>query len=197
MLIPTTVPNLMKFGSFVLQGRWGIGKGELLLLLFFFFLAVTSSPHPPLMMSIVLKQANSYNCIFTSLCDRMTTGYWSCAIKRGKKYRWHRVFFFPSNRFVPDVWILIISLGLNSRHNIDFCLMKERESETPSRRWYLQEMFCLFFQICQSRTRNPKSKWASESSFVLDPIFISPLIDRLENSFVKTCGRILKVEPVN
>ena len=29
MLIPTTVPNLMKFGSFVLQGRWGIGKGVL------------------------------------------------------------------------------------------------------------------------------------------------------------------------
>lgn len=34
MLIPTTVPNLMKFGSFVLQGRWGIGKGELLLFFF-------------------------------------------------------------------------------------------------------------------------------------------------------------------
>ena len=46
---------------------------------------------------------------------------------------WFGFFFlFPSNRFVPDVWILIISLGLNSRHNIDFCLMRERESEDPS-----------------------------------------------------------------
>lgn len=35
-------------------------------------------------------------------------------------------------------------------------------------------------------------KRASESPFILDPVFISPLIDRLENSSVKTCGRIQK-----
>lgn len=51
MLMPTTVPNLMKFGSFILQGRWGIGKGKL-----FFFLAVTSSPPSPTKKS-VLKEA--------------------------------------------------------------------------------------------------------------------------------------------
>lgn len=54
MLIPTTVPNLMKFGSFMLQGRWGIGKG---MLFFLPFLAVTSSPHPPRVTNSVLKQA--------------------------------------------------------------------------------------------------------------------------------------------
>lgn len=173
MLIPTTVPNLLKFGSFILQGRWGIGKGELCL--FFFFLAVTSSPHPPFMMNSVLKQAKEYcNFICTRLCDKMTVRDRSCARKRWKKYRWHHVVFFPSNRFVPDVWILIISLGLNSRHSIDFCLMGEWESENPSRWWYLQEMFCLFFWICQSRPRNPKFPNEPLSHPLFWPQFLSP-----------------------
>lgn len=51
--------------------------------------------------------------------------------------------------------------------------------------------------LSKQNQKSQISKWASESPFVLDPIFISLVIDRLENSFVKTCGRILKVESLH
>lgn len=122
----------------------------------------------------------------------MTVRDRSCAIKRWKKYRWHNVVFFPSNRFVPDVWILIISLGLNSRHSIDFCLMGEWERESIPVMVFTGNVLPLLLNLSKQTQKSQISKWASESSFVLAPIFISPVIDRLENSFVKTCGRILK-----
>lgn len=125
MLIPTTVPNLMKFGSFVLQGRWGIGKG----VLFFSFpswrwhhlliLPVwrTVSSNKPSNWLYIYKTLWQNDCRRLELCCK--------TMEEIQMASWF--FFFPSNRFVPDVWILIISLGLNSRHNIDFCLMRERE----------------------------------------------------------------------
>lgn len=52
---------------------------------------------------------------------------------------------------------------------------------------------CLSSQICQSKARKPQiSKRASDSPFVLDLGFISPVIDRLENSSGRHVVRLLK-----
>lgn len=89
----------------------------------------------------------------------------------------------PSNRFAPDVWILIISLGLNSRHNIDFCLMGgDKRVRSCPRDGIYRKCLLLLSNLSKQSQKPQISKRASDSPFVLDLVFISLVTDRLENS---------------
>lgn len=124
----------------------------------------------------------------------MTVRGWGCAIKRWKKYRWHNVVFFPPFQQICARCVNIDNFsGAQLKAQYRFLFdggMREWESVPVM--VFTGNVLPLLLNLSKQTQKSQISKWASESSFVLAPIFISPVIDRLENSFVRTCGRILK-----
>lgn len=149
MLIPTTVPNLMKFGSSILQGRWGIGKGKL----FFSW----QWHHLPPNYKQCPQKSQEHNLVFTRLCDKVTSRDQSCAAKQLRKYRWHNAFFPLSFQQICARCVNIDNFSgaqLKAQYRFLFDGWIREGESVPG--MVFTGNVCLCSQICQSRARNPK-----------------------------------------
>lgn len=196
MLIPLTVPNLMKFGFYGLQQRWGIGKGDTfffwqwhhLLILLLWGIVLFNKPRSNITLYLQACVINDFRRL--ELCSQ---NHW----RNTDGISGFFLFLFSSNRFVPDVWILIISLGLSSRHTIDFCLMGEKRVRLHLSNGIYRKCFASPSKSVKAGPEIPNFQMSLWVILCSGPNFYLPVIDRLENSFVKTCGRILNVESPN
>lgn len=121
----------------------------------------------------------------------MSARDWSSAIKRLKKYRWHSVFFF----FFQQICARCVNIDnfsgapLEAQYRFLFD-GRVREWEPSPAVVFTGNVLPLLPNLSKQNQKSQISKWVSDSPYVLVPIFISLVIDRLENSFVRTCAEV-------
>lgn len=94
------------------------------------------------------------------------------------------------------MWILIISLGPDSRHNIVFCLMGGSESENLSQAWYLQEMFASALKSVKAGPETPHFQTSPGFTLCSGPSFYLPSNWQTGKFIRKTCGVLPKASPL-
>lgn len=159
----------MKFGSSILQGSGGIQKGKCFFSWRWHHLLIL-----PLWWTVSSNKPRSNITLYLQDCVTKWLLETGAVLWNDRRNTDGIIFFFSSNRFVPDVWILIISLGLSSRHNIDFCLMGESESENPSRDGIYRKCFASSSKSVKAEPEIPNFQMSLWLTLCSGPNFYLP-----------------------
>lgn len=129
------------------------------------------------------QRSQENNLVFTRLWDKMTSRDQSHPAKRLRKYSWHSA----SSLSFQQICARCVNIDnfsgahLKAQYRLLFDEGDERGQICPRDDIY-RKYLPLLSNLSKQSQKPQISKRASDSPFVLDLVFISPVIDRLENS---------------